>query len=160
MPNYSFFIPAAFGLAACLAVAMYEIEVSFEISAAHALRGYDGPCANTHGHNWLITLYAVGRDVDADGFCLDFKVLKQVGKLISARIDHQNLNSIEPFTTVNPTAENLARWLYEESQRLLKECLGGDEAGVGTDAAAVNISRVRVQETSRCAVTYTPTTTV
>ena len=127
----------------------YEIEVSLEISAAHALRGYEGPCANTHGHNWLITLYATGTEIDELGFCLDFKHLKAVGRELSARIDHQDLNAIEPFTRINPTAENLARWLFEEGRTLLRqEC----------PDRPVQLSRVRVQETSRCAISYSPTT--
>ena len=135
-------------------MACFEIEVSLEISAAHALRDYDGPCANTHGHNWWVTVYAQCSELTETGFSLDFKLLKKATKFVLDELDHQNLNEIEPFTRLNPTAENLARWLYEQIDLKLKHVLA--ESSPLLACQKVGLSAVRVQETSRCAVVYRP----
>jgi 6-pyruvoyltetrahydropterin/6-carboxytetrahydropterin synthase len=89
------------------------------------LRNYRGKCENPHGHNYKVRLTLRGRELDPAGLLLDFKLLKQVMRPVIERIDHQMLNDLEPFTELNPSAENLARYFYDETNRQLNEMTGG-----------------------------------
>lgn len=87
---------------------MWYLEKDITISAAHHLRNYDGACRYSHGHNWKITIYCKGRELDERGMLIDFKEIKRVVDLL----DHVNLNDFSTFKKLNPTAENIARFLY------------------------------------------------
>jgi 6-pyruvoyltetrahydropterin/6-carboxytetrahydropterin synthase len=82
-----------------------------------------------------------GAALDSAGLLLDFKLLKQVLKPTIDRIDHQMLNELDPFTEINPSAENLARFFFDETNKQLSEMTGG---------------RVRVKD---CTIYETDTTT-
>ncbi len=100
---------------------MYEVTVESGFSSGHYLRNYRGKCENPHGHNYKVRLTLRGRELDATGLLLDFKLLKQVMRPVIDRIDHQMLNDLEPFIELNPSAENLARYFYDETNRQLSE---------------------------------------
>ena len=104
---------------------MFEVSVDDGFAAAHNLRNYKGKCENLHGHNYKVRLTLRGRELDPTGLLLDFKMLKQVMRPVIDRIDHQMLNDLEPFTELNPSAENLARYFYDETNRQLSEMTGG-----------------------------------
>jgi 6-pyruvoyltetrahydropterin/6-carboxytetrahydropterin synthase len=104
---------------------MYEVTVESGFSSGHYLRNYHGKCENPHGHNYKVRLTLRGRELDPTGLLLDFKMLKQVMRPVIDRIDHQMLNDLEPFTELNPSAENLARYFYDETSRQLSEMTGG-----------------------------------
>jgi 6-pyruvoyltetrahydropterin/6-carboxytetrahydropterin synthase len=123
----------------------YELSVSAEFCAAHRLDGYPGNCKNTHGHNWGVTVYVLCTELDSLGMGLDFRDIKALVKEALASLDHAFLNDLLPFADTNPTAENIARHIYEELSRLLA-------AGVNTGTA--RISRVHVAETPGAGVTY------
>lgn len=94
---------------------MYELIVRTRFAAAHSLRDYDGPCARLHGHTWQVEVTIKGRQLDRRGMLVDFKEIKTGVKKIIEQLDHQNLNDLEPFRDRgedNPTAENLARYIY------------------------------------------------
>lgn len=120
---------------------MYEVTVEADFSSGHYLRNYKGKCENPHGHNYKVRVTLAGKELDAAGLLLDFKLLKQVLRPVIDRIDHQMLNDIEPFTTLNPSAENLAKYLYDETNRNL---------------VTVTQGRVRVKD---CTIWETDTTT-
>ena len=92
---------------------MYEVTVEREFSSGHFLRNYRGKCENPHGHNYKVRITLKGEALDASGLLLDFKDLKQVMRPVIDRLDHQMLNDLEPFTEINPSAENLARYFYD-----------------------------------------------
>ena len=91
---------------------MYEVQKSAEFSAAHTLRDYEGPCARNHGHNYRVEIVVRGKALDAQRLLIDFADLDRILAPLVARLDHQNLNEIPPFDTVNPTAEAIAEWFY------------------------------------------------
>jgi 6-pyruvoyltetrahydropterin/6-carboxytetrahydropterin synthase len=103
---------------------MFEVTVEAEFSSGHYLRNYRGKCENPHGHNYKVLVTLAGAELDESGLLLDFKLLKQVMRPIVTRLDHQMINDIEPFTTVNPSAENLARYFYQQTSEQLREMAG------------------------------------
>src|SRR6202023_1372863 len=99
---------------------MFEATVDDTFAAGHYLRNYKGKCENPHGHNYKIRVTLAGAELDKAGLLLDFKDLREVMKYVIERLDHQMINEIEPFTVINPSAENLAKYFYDESNTRLK----------------------------------------
>ncbi len=87
---------------------MYYIKKRFEISAAHRLQlSYDSKCTNLHGHNWVITVECRSRELNSDGMVTDFTRVKET---VMSRLDHAVINDV---FDMNPTAENIARWIVD-----------------------------------------------
>lgn len=91
---------------------MYEISVIKTFSAAHALREYKGKCENLHGHNWKVKVAVSGNQLGQAGMLLDFTELKSLLDEALSALDHKNLNEVNPFDKTNPTAENIAAFIY------------------------------------------------
>ena len=104
---------------------MYEVTVQAHFSSGHYLREYHGKCENPHGHNYRVLVTLAGAQLESNGLLLDFKVLKDILKPVVAYLDHQMINDLEPFTTVNPSAENLAKYFFDETSRSLADVTGG-----------------------------------
>jgi 6-pyruvoyltetrahydropterin/6-carboxytetrahydropterin synthase len=104
---------------------MYEVTVDAGFSSGHYLRNYHGRCENPHGHNYKVRVTLVGKELDQAGLLLDFKQLKHVMRPVIDRIDHQMLNDLEPFTEINPSAENLARYFYDQTSAQLQDMTSG-----------------------------------
>ena len=102
---------------------MYRISVEEDFSSAHSLRDYPGKCASIHGHNWKVRITVRTAKLDERGMGMDFGSLKKMLAELVKRFDHVNLNQIPPFDKQNPTAENIARTIYELAR-------GGLPAGV------------------------------
>jgi 6-pyruvoyltetrahydropterin/6-carboxytetrahydropterin synthase len=111
-----------------------RLDVEFSFAAAHRLPRYEGPCFRLHGHNYKFFVTVEG-DVDpGTGMIADFGHIKSVvDEVVLARVDHRNLND----TLENPTAENIARWIWE----VLAPRLPG-------------LAEVRLFEIPGCCVTY------
>ena len=92
---------------------MFEMQVKGTFDAAHQLRNYIGKCSRLHGHTWTVELKVRGETLDDIGMLVDFGELNRLLKATLESLDHQNLNEIPPFIKVNPTAENIAKYLYE-----------------------------------------------
>jgi len=92
---------------------MYTVKVTSRFSSAHNLRGYKGKCEELHGHNWLVEAAASRGDLDDMGMVTDFKELKAILEEILAELDHKHLNEVEYFKEVNPTSENIAKFIYD-----------------------------------------------
>jgi 6-pyruvoyltetrahydropterin/6-carboxytetrahydropterin synthase len=115
---------------------VYEISKDFVFSAAHQIRMHGGKCERLHGHNWRVRVHARASTLNRIGMVVDFADLQKFVAELCARFDHQHMNEIPPFDAVNTTAENLARFFYEEANRRLLAAEGG----------RVTVSRVEVWE--------------
>src|SRR5277367_4235059 len=104
---------------------MFQVSVDETFSSGHALRGYRGKCENVHGHNYRVRVTVEGPQLDSIGLLVDFTRLKQVMREIIGRLDHQFINDLEPFRTINPSAENLAKYFYDEMKRGLTDLPDG-----------------------------------
>src|SRR5258708_10824036 len=93
----------------------YEVMIERNFSSAHQLRGYKGKCENLHGHNYKIEIFAKGSELNNIGLLVDFVDLKEAADDIVRYLDHRNINELPPFDTeLNPSAENLARFILEK----------------------------------------------
>lgn len=122
---------------------MYELEVLDTFDAAHRVAGYPGKCDNLHGHTWKVAVHVAGTELDSIGMLVDFKKLKELLKQLTEEFDHSYLNEHPAFKDQNPTAENIARYLYHAYAKKLH-----------AENAAVKLSDVRVWESSGSSVTY------
>ncbi len=124
---------------------MYEVTVEDSFAAGHYLRNYRGKCENPHGHNYKVRITLRGAELDKAGLLRDFKDLKEVMKQVIDRLDHQMLNEIDPFKVLNPSAENLARYFYEQTNGRLKSLT----------SSRVNVKDVTIWETDATTALYT-----
>lgn len=104
---------------------MFEVTVQAGFSSGHYLRDYYGKCENPHGHNYRVLVTLVGEELEPNGLLLDFKLLKQVLRPTIHYLDHNMINDLEPFTTLNPSAENLAKYFFEKTAEQLYDMTGG-----------------------------------
>ena len=104
---------------------MFEVTVEAGFSSGHYLRNYKGKCENPHGHNYRVLVTLAGAELDPTGLLLDFKVLKTLLRPVVDYLDHQMINDLEPFTTLNPSAENLARYFYQKTASQLHNMTSG-----------------------------------
>jgi len=105
---------------------MYTISVQAHYDSAHLLRDYEGKCARLHGHRYVVEVALQAAEVGSMGMAYDFSDLKGLLNEVVERFDHQNLNEIPPFTEIESTAENQARFFFQEiKKRLPPELAGG-----------------------------------
>lgn len=104
---------------------MFEVTVEAHFSSGHYLREYHGKCENPHGHNYRVLVTLAGKELESNGLLLDFKILKDILKPVVNYLDHQMINELEPFTRVNPSAENLAKYFFDETNARLSEVTKG-----------------------------------
>ena len=124
---------------------MYQVSVDETFAAGHALRGYKGKCENVHGHNYQVRVTLEGKELDSTGLLYDFVHLKQVIQGVIRSLDHRFLNDYPPFDILNPSAENIARYIYDETSKQLREVPNG-----------AGIASITVWETNTTSATYRP----
>lgn len=98
---------------------MYTLRVEGEFSSSHQLRGYEGKCENLHGHNWRVEMYVKGEKLNKIGLLIDFKVLRNILDEILKKLDHTFINEVKPFDVINPSAENIAKYIFDEAEKAL-----------------------------------------
>ncbi|MHB1660537.1 MAG: 6-carboxytetrahydropterin synthase QueD [bacterium] len=123
---------------------MYDLKVISDFSSAHALRGYNGKCENIHGHNWQIELIVASDILNEIGLVIDFKLLKRYLNEMIEMLDHKFINETEFFKAVNPSAENIAKFIYE----------GLEEKLISNKHADIFVKRVNVYETASSMASY------
>ena len=120
---------------------MYDVTVKTGFSAAHQLRLYDGKYENLHGHNWTAQVTVEADKLDPIGVGIDFVELKEMVERILSRLDYHNINEIPPFDKENPSAENIALWLFLELKTQI-------------DTKSTRIKRVEIYEMEGCGASY------
>ena len=123
---------------------MFEVTIEETFAAGHALRNYRGKCENVHGHNYRCQVSIQGSKLDEIGLLVDFVELKKTVHGVLDRLDHQWLNEFPPFDVLNPSAENMAKYIYDE-------VVAGLPAKDG-----VRVESVRLWETDTASATYRP----
>lgn len=131
---------------------VYELFVIERFAAAHRLCGYQGNCANIHGHNWEVEVRVRRPDLDDIGMALDFRTLKDITREVLDELDHAMLNDLPAFAQANPTAERIARHVY----RALADRLAVHPANLKGRAA--RMQSVTVRETARSGAVYSEST--
>jgi 6-pyruvoyltetrahydropterin/6-carboxytetrahydropterin synthase len=121
---------------------MFEITIEETFAAGHALRNYRGKCENVHGHNYRCQVQVEGESLDDIGLLVDFVELKKVVHSVLDRMDHQWLNDWPPFDKLNPSAENMAKFIYDEVDAALPP------------RAGVKLGWVRLWETDTSSAIY------
>ena len=101
---------------------IWRLTIRSEFCAAHALRHYQGKCERLHGHNYGVEATVEGGHLQGDTeLLLDFTDFKQMLKSALEPLDHHFLNEVDPFTRINPSAENLSRFIWRQLQPLLPD---------------------------------------
>jgi 6-pyruvoyltetrahydropterin/6-carboxytetrahydropterin synthase len=123
---------------------MFEVTIEQTFAAGHALRNYHGKCENVHGHNYRCQVTLEGAELDQTGLLMDFVALKKALQSVIDRLDHQWLNDFPPFDVLNPSAENIAKYIYDEVNK-----------GIGGQAD-IRLGSVKLWETDTSSATYRP----
>ena len=118
---------------------MYEIAIKGHLASAHYLPGYEGPCKNLHGHTWMVEVVIAGERLDNVGMVADFAVLKSKLRDFLSALDHVCLNDLAYFKKVNPTTENIARYIYQNFANVI---------------SPLKIRKVQVWESDSASVVY------
>lgn len=124
---------------------MFQVTVDETFSSGHALRGYKGKCENVHGHNYKVRVTLEGPQLDSVGLLYDFTHLKRVIREIVGSVDHKFLNDMAPFDVINPSAENLAKYFYDETARQMNAMPEG-----------ARVTSITIWETDTTSATYRP----
>jgi 6-pyruvoyltetrahydropterin/6-carboxytetrahydropterin synthase len=120
---------------------LYELKIVTHMAAAHQLREYEGQCEKLHGHNWKIEVCLTGTELGEDGLLIDFRRVKEATAALLEKLDHTFLNEVEPFRSVNPSSENIARHIYQSLSRDLND-------------QKVAVSKVTAWESETACATY------
>jgi 6-pyruvoyltetrahydropterin/6-carboxytetrahydropterin synthase len=122
---------------------MYEVTIIKSFSAAHLLAEIGGKCEELHGHNFKVEVTVAAGKLDSNGLLIDFRFLKNILGEILENVDHKHLNILTSFAGINPSAENIAKFICEEMESKVK-------------TAGVDMVRVKIWESENAAVTYIP----
>lgn len=120
---------------------MYELMVETHFSAAHQLRKYRGKCEKMHGHNWRVQVTVSSENLNDIGLAIDFHELKDITEEVLRSLDHSLLNEVFPFTELNPSSENIAKWIFDSLRKKVSD-------------KNVSLSSVTVWESDSASATY------
>ena len=131
---------------------MYRVTREIAFCYGHRLLNYEGKCRHLHGHNGRAVITLQASDLDSRGMLVDFTEIKQTIQLwVDENLDHNLLlcrdDPILPVLQArgervfvmdeNPTAENIARLIFEQAR-----------------SAGLPVLEVRLWETDRCHASY------
>jgi len=120
---------------------MYALKIISTFAAAHQLREYAGKCEKMHGHNWKVEVCVKGEEPGNDGLLVDFGIIKERTRHVIDTLDHEFLNELEPFKTLNPSSENIARHIFES-------------LALELNSDIVKVSKVSVWESDTACASY------
>jgi 6-pyruvoyltetrahydropterin/6-carboxytetrahydropterin synthase len=120
---------------------MFELKVVNHFAAAHQLAMVAKKCENLHGHNWKIEVFVKGDKLGEDGLLIDFKLVKRATEQVTERLDHTFLNDLDYFKEINPSSENIAKYIFNEISQNLNN-------------PDISVSRITVWESDSACATY------
>jgi 6-pyruvoyltetrahydropterin/6-carboxytetrahydropterin synthase len=123
---------------------MFSIEIERTFSAAHAVIA-GGVRETIHGHNWRTVVRVDGDALDGDGYVCDFHVVEATLQDVIKPFHNKNLNEIPPFDVLNPSAELIAKHIFDQLSGRLQ----------GHLSANAWVGRVSVTEAANCVAMYT-----
>ena len=119
---------------------MFTVSVETHFWASHQLVFLDGSEESVHNHNWSVTADVSSDKLNSMAVVMDFQELKAMVDNIVSEFDNVALNEISYFRQNNPSAENVARYIYEKLRAKLPE--------------GVKLQNIRVVEEPGCAVNF------
>jgi 6-pyruvoyltetrahydropterin/6-carboxytetrahydropterin synthase len=120
---------------------MYELTVLSHFAGAHRLRYLQGKCEELHGHNWKVEVSVTSSKLNHEGVVIDFKILKQRMEKVLKTLDHTYLNDLPYFSGIEPSSENIARYIFDQLKKELK-------------GLPANLKRVTAWESEDACATY------
>jgi 6-pyruvoyltetrahydropterin/6-carboxytetrahydropterin synthase len=133
---------------------MFQVWVEESFAAAHQLRGYRGKCENLHGHNYKVRVTLEGPALNSIGLLCDFKELKDALHSVIKKVDHQFLNELAPFDTLNPSAENIAKYFYDQVGSAMAAGPSAEIKNINPPSAPCRVREVTVWEADITTATY------
>jgi 6-pyruvoyltetrahydropterin/6-carboxytetrahydropterin synthase len=127
---------------------MFELMIEQNFAAAHQLRGYKGECERLHGHNWKVNVFVMADRLGEIDIAIDFHDLKRMTRETLAQLDHAYLNDVFPFTEINPSSENIAKWIYDTMKKKIEQIPDEENGG------HVRLSAITVWESETASATY------
>ena len=120
---------------------MFEVSIKKMFSAAHRLTEIGGSCEKLHGHNFMVEVSVASEELTKEGLLIDFRELKSWLNEILEIIDHKCLNEISAFDGLNPSSENIAKFIYDRLYEKINQ-------------KNLSVTRVTVWESEKASVTY------
>jgi 6-pyruvoyltetrahydropterin/6-carboxytetrahydropterin synthase len=120
---------------------MYEVTIKQSFSAAHTLKEIGGTCEKLHGHTFIVEVSVSSCEITETGILIDFRILKEWTNEILKELDHKYLNEINYFKDLNPSSENVAKFIY-------------DRISEKAENHHADVSRVTVWESEDAKVSY------
>jgi 6-pyruvoyltetrahydropterin/6-carboxytetrahydropterin synthase len=99
----------------------FTVSAQAHYDAAHFLRNYQGKCAKVHGHRYVVEAAVRLATLDESGIAFDFADLKGALRDLAEGLDHENLNELPQFEGVETSAENQAKYFFEQLAERLPE---------------------------------------
>ena len=120
---------------------MFELNVEDEFASAHFLRKYKGKCERMHGHNYRVQVSIKAGKLNKIGLAIDFGEIKAELKKVMEILDHNVLDELPAFKKINPSAENIAKYIFDCLNKTLKR-------------KNIRLAKVTVWETARASASY------
>jgi 6-pyruvoyltetrahydropterin/6-carboxytetrahydropterin synthase len=120
---------------------VFEVAYETTFCATHRLTEAGRPIEPLHGHDWRVEVVAAGERLDRVGVVIDFEVLKEALRGITAQFHYKDMNEHAAFRDQSPSAEAVARYVFGE----LKRAMG---------AQGALLRRVRIWEAPGCSAVY------
>ncbi|MBI4211217.1 MAG: 6-carboxytetrahydropterin synthase [Deltaproteobacteria bacterium] len=100
---------------------MFRLNVIRYFDAAHGLRNFQGADEPIHSHHWKIEVSLESDQVDVSGCAIDFHEVDRSIDEALAPFAGKSFNDIPPFDVTSPSAELIAKYLYERLQKSLEK---------------------------------------
>lgn len=98
---------------------MYTVSVQAHYDAAHFLENYKGKCERLHGHRYVVEVALQTEELNEAGIAFDFVDVKKHLRELADGLDHISLNDHPAFEDLETSAENQARYFYDELRKRL-----------------------------------------